>query len=679
MLLVLLPVRNAANDLSGYFHSVSRFADGVLALDDGSIDETPEMLRQEKLVKGILHNPPRSGFAGWDDAANRNRLLAAAADFEPDWILSLDADERLDEADGWSLRTFTLTDAIPGLAYGFRCYPTSDDGRWYLPPPIWIYRLFHYERGQRFPDQRFHFAPIPTDVPREAYLRTTFRIQHLGGFDNARRAARYEKYRDADPDRRFWPSYSALLAPIDDDLLLPWPERPADEPALLWEDPGTPEPARSLRRAVIVLDDNASDEEVRTTMSVLSRSQRERFETVLVGDRQSFVNDGSAVVVLPGATRGASLQGALMVTEADLLIVLDAGQTVDPADLTRLWQALGEGYGVVRCAIVTPDTNDRARCVQWLRANWPEAPGELGSWRPVGYRRDALAELGPIPELATFDRDAESWLIRSLARKGVLVGRVPATIVDRAPRPGEPGCTASVARGKAWAEIDLALAGPHPIPARDRARRFIAQVTGDTPDVPRASIAASAAGYAARVTFGKPGEGWALAGWPARTIGVIGCSPGGRVSISITRCDLAGGRVRVTDGVAVSGVPAPARIDSHAAHILRDQLELAIGAPIDDAVLLASEPGASAFATLRERFRRGDLAGEWRNLRATTASTMTAVQLTAVMLRLATLPGTAIDRVTLNTESPVGEAVIAALRLPAASSMRDRLRSVTWA
>src|SRR3954470_24264977 len=85
-LICLLPVRNAEDDLPGYLESVGRFAHAVIALDDGSTDRTREILESSPLVKLVLINPPRPSYVGWDDSANRNRLLAAAADFSPDWI-----------------------------------------------------------------------------------------------------------------------------------------------------------------------------------------------------------------------------------------------------------------------------------------------------------------------------------------------------------------------------------------------------------------------------------------------------------------------------------------------------------------------------------------------------------------------------------------------------------------
>jgi hypothetical protein len=673
MILVLLPVRNAANDLSGYIRSVERFADGVLALDDGSTDETLELLRQLPLVKGILHNPRREGFAGWDDAANRNRLLTAAADFSPEWILSLDADERIDEADARALVAFTQTDAVPGLAYGFRCYSTSDDGRWYLPPPIWIYRLFHFSPGQRFSDSRFHFAPIPTDIPREAYLRTSFRIQHLGGFDNARRAARYEKYRDVDPDRRFWPSYSALLAPIDDELLIPWPERAIDDPDLLWDEPAPVAATGHLARAVFVIDDRGREAEVSATLASLSRSTNGSEEILLVGPSADNYAGVVPVKCGPEASRGEHLQTALAATSADLLVVLDAGQTVEASDLSALWGALADGYGVVRCVIRAAGSTELERRVAWLRANWPEEPGELGSWRPVGYRRDALAELGDVPVPTAIDNDVEAYLVRALARKGVLVGRVPATIIDRSGDSAELSIRSGFERGRSWAEIDLLLAGPQPIPAKTRAQRLLRQSRSKNDAVPRSTLAGSAIGYASRLVQGGAGEGWAMLGWPARTIAFVGVRENATPWFEIARIDFVSSSVELVNVPELSSAAVSEQIDVNAAHLLRDQVEFAIGAPIDELVLFSQRSSMGSIADLRR------LGSRWDGLRSEVVSTMTGIQLVAVLLRIAMLPEEATRIAPLDPDLPIGLAVIAALKLERATSMRDRLRNVTWA
>ena len=49
----LLPARNCAADLAGSFESVARFADAVVALDDGSTDDTAEQLAARARNAGL--------------------------------------------------------------------------------------------------------------------------------------------------------------------------------------------------------------------------------------------------------------------------------------------------------------------------------------------------------------------------------------------------------------------------------------------------------------------------------------------------------------------------------------------------------------------------------------------------------------------------------------------------
>ena len=81
------------------------FADAVVALDDGSTDETRRAARARTARRDACsRNPPRESYAGWDDAGNRNRLLdAAGRSSSADWVISLDADERIDAADAAAL------------------------------------------------------------------------------------------------------------------------------------------------------------------------------------------------------------------------------------------------------------------------------------------------------------------------------------------------------------------------------------------------------------------------------------------------------------------------------------------------------------------------------------------------------------------------------------------------
>ena len=226
----LLPARNCSLDLEGYFESTARFADAVVALDDGSLDDTGSALESQPLVKVLLRNPVRHGYAGWDDSLNRNRLLEVAADLEPDWIISIDADERLDPSDGAAVRELVEYEALPDHAYTFRVCRMVGDLNHYDLDRTWVCRLFPFRPGTSFSRDRLHFAAVPTSIHRSRWLKTTIRIQHLSGISADRRRARWEKYGEADPERRWQRSYEHLLdAP---GVLKLWKPRPSDLPLL---------------------------------------------------------------------------------------------------------------------------------------------------------------------------------------------------------------------------------------------------------------------------------------------------------------------------------------------------------------------------------------------------------------------------------------------------------------
>ena len=114
MLVCLLPARNAESLLPDYLENVKQFADAVIALDDGSTDKTREILKASPQVAKLLVNKRRDSYLGWDDSQNRNRLLTAAAELNPHWVLQLDADERLDKSDAEALIDFLKKEAQPG-------------------------------------------------------------------------------------------------------------------------------------------------------------------------------------------------------------------------------------------------------------------------------------------------------------------------------------------------------------------------------------------------------------------------------------------------------------------------------------------------------------------------------------------------------------------------------------
>lgn len=234
-LTVLVPARNAGGQLDAWYESVARFADGVVALDDGSTDDTRARLASFPLTVDLLTNPVRRTYRGWDDLENRQRLVHAALAHRSQWLLFLDADERIDRDDGKALAEFVRTDARPGYAYGFEVSRMIDDDEHHDPTSIWVFRLFA-GADARTPlgSQRLHFVPVPSGIPRRHWIFTSLRIQHVASISPSARTARFKKYLEADPECEFQSDYTNVLRPPK--LIDRWEPRSPTTPLVLGVD-----------------------------------------------------------------------------------------------------------------------------------------------------------------------------------------------------------------------------------------------------------------------------------------------------------------------------------------------------------------------------------------------------------------------------------------------------------
>ena len=228
-IICLTPMRNAAADLPLFFASLQNVADGLIALDDGSIDDTAAFVEQQPITLKLLKNPVRQSFVGWDDLANRRRLLEAAADFKPSWILWLDADEIIEPSDALVLRTFFEDVAIPGVAYSVEVLRMIDDLLHYDKRALWVNRLYRYKPGLTLGGTNLHF-----DLKPEQFLstrRTTIRVLHRASLTEGHRQRRFDKYKECDPTNKYQPSYENLRDPPGNVRLVE--PRKSDAPFLL--------------------------------------------------------------------------------------------------------------------------------------------------------------------------------------------------------------------------------------------------------------------------------------------------------------------------------------------------------------------------------------------------------------------------------------------------------------
>ena len=407
-LFVLLPVRNGESDLPGFFESVSRFADGVVALDDGSTDRTAELLANEPLVKRVLSNPQREDYRAWNDSENRQRLLEAVAEFAPDWILSLDADERLDPDDGAALRRFIEEEALAGCAYGFKVLRMWGDEQHFSRSGLWVYRLFAFEPGLRFPARRLHFVPIPREIPRALWVKTTLRIQHLASLTPERRAARFEKYRQADPNHRYQHNYRDLLS--DEGTVDTWvPRNPGQPVLLLGEDVELESPDHPALSAIVIAQNNEATIE-RTVGSVVCQQCMWPFEVIVVtsgSDRTAGIVRSKfprvtlielSKPVLPGEARNVGLKAA----RGDIISFPGSHVELPPGSLEARIRAHDLGYAMVTGSTLNGTTTNAGWASYFLdhSAVLPGRPStELkGAPSHCSYTREALVAAGGFPE-----------------------------------------------------------------------------------------------------------------------------------------------------------------------------------------------------------------------------------------------------------------------------------------
>jgi hypothetical protein len=336
--------------LPGYFESVSTFADAVVALDDGSSDDTGEALERQPLAKVLLENPRRDGYRGWDDAGNRQRLLDAAAALDPRWILFLDADERIDAADGLALRRFVERQLEPRTAYLLPVFRMIDDEDHCDPAARWMCRLFTYAAGQKLPTDRLHLVPVPTSISPDRRYETTIRIKHLGNLTEAERKARYEKYSEADPARRWQRTYAHLLrAPV---RVQEWRERPASLP-VLWNGPAfahdDADHARpDMTTVLLAVGDHGSDAEA---VRAATRDVGFTHEVVVVtrGPAEPFPSAGNPIVFPCDvrASRTALLNAGLAASNGRYIVFRDTSDAFDVASECARLARHREGYAVV--------------------------------------------------------------------------------------------------------------------------------------------------------------------------------------------------------------------------------------------------------------------------------------------------------------------------------------------
>lgn len=200
-ILTLVSIYNEKKHLKDFLENLSENCDGIVVLDDGSDDSSYGDVICDKVVLKIRKK--RNGF---DDLENRNILLKLAFFFDTNWILFMDADERI-SGRFEDLRSLTYNDGVD--VYLFNFVNLWDSSYHYRKDMAGVkghdlqgiykrYRMFRdigYTQISLDDDRRLHFPTVP-------YLNNSnlskVLVYHLGLLDLADRVKKYNFYQGYD-------------------------------------------------------------------------------------------------------------------------------------------------------------------------------------------------------------------------------------------------------------------------------------------------------------------------------------------------------------------------------------------------------------------------------------------------------------------------------------------------
>jgi len=205
-LLALLPFRDEMRFLPGLFENLAGQVDGVIALDDQSRDDSRAFVESQPLTIDLL-TAPGGTEAGMEDGRRHVMLIDAVWDHDPDWLLGIDADERVEREFRQRAKVeISRSEASGEAALWIPFRELWDSYDRFRVDGIWGDKrkacLFRADRDHVVDDRPLHsiWAPWPPASGGD-YRTADLRLYHLRMVLAADRQARADRYRHLDPDR----------------------------------------------------------------------------------------------------------------------------------------------------------------------------------------------------------------------------------------------------------------------------------------------------------------------------------------------------------------------------------------------------------------------------------------------------------------------------------------------
>jgi hypothetical protein len=202
-------VRDEVRFLPGMLRNIGPHVDGIIALDDGSSDGSDRLLAGSSLVLELLRNPP--GRPVWDQPGNHKRLVEAALRHGAEWIIAIDADERLErQFRARAERVIQRSRSIGLTAFGVHFRELWDSPYSFRADGIWGQktqpRFFRALADHQFDERPIHAAKAPLQGKvRGAFPIADLIIYHLRMVHSQDREERRLRNERFDPQARYQP------------------------------------------------------------------------------------------------------------------------------------------------------------------------------------------------------------------------------------------------------------------------------------------------------------------------------------------------------------------------------------------------------------------------------------------------------------------------------------------
>lgn len=202
-IIALTAFRDEMRFLPGLLRNVLPQVDGVVAVDDQSTDVSGEYVAAQPGVLEVI-TIPHGAHGENEDGILRRRLIETAWKYDADWLLGIDADERVERR----FRRRAETEITQAEAAGFSAVWVPFVELWepgkYRVDGWWGVKrktcLFKASRDHVFDDRRMHTHWASLPEPEGSWPIADLRLYHLRMLTPQDRRRRYEHYRKLDPN-----------------------------------------------------------------------------------------------------------------------------------------------------------------------------------------------------------------------------------------------------------------------------------------------------------------------------------------------------------------------------------------------------------------------------------------------------------------------------------------------